>query len=584
MSEVNSSPIISPELQVLLNNQESGYNYRERRQQDWLENYTLYRDKVTVNRLTQRQSVNIPLMKQTIRTLLKDVDDMPVLFFENLDNDKQKEVFLNEYWKWTVDVNRMDLQDIVDKRQVFLFGRTFDQWQIVDGQVKQTIQDPQDMLVSRFTNPWELNSSRFLIHQHIFTPLSVIEQNEDYDKAEVAQMKKYYATEMGLVKAADNQDALVDKQEKLQEMGVEDVDSPVLGETWVELTMHFVFEKREGSDEEEIVLKVVADNMRILMDKPLDEVIGKTEDDYWKTHYPYTSWGDDLEKQDFWSDGVADIVRTPNKVLNSMFSQLVENRTLRNFGMQYYDSTTAEEFMPETYNPQAWGWYALPGKPADIVQRVEIPDLSESMDEMNYVNNIAEKASGATATQQGAQTARKVTLGEVELALTEAKDRVKGMSKFYTPAWKRRGEIFLKLVEAAGDKLDAVTIYKKGRNTDKVYSREVESNDWRSKSGYNTMVWSQDEKDAQDTEKLQKLNATKAFMPDNPKLDEVYKRKLLEFADLPPDDITDIMEFEQQKREAILQQVQSQGQLGPEAGGQLAAPQMQPQPVQQLAA
>jgi hypothetical protein len=36
-------------------------------------------------------------------------------------------------------------------------------------------------------------------------------------------------------------------------------------------------------------------------------------------------------------------------------------------------------------------------------------------------------------------------------------------------------------------------------------------------------------------------------MADNPKLRAVYQRKLLEFADLPPDEITEIMEYEKQK-------------------------------------
>jgi hypothetical protein len=36
-------------------------------------------------------------------------------------------------------------------------------------------------------------------------------------------------------------------------------------------------------------------------------------------------------------------------------------------------------------------------------------------------------------------------------------------------------------------------------------------------------------------------------MPDNPKLDEVYKRKLVEFADLTPDEVSEIMEYESKK-------------------------------------
>jgi hypothetical protein len=43
--------------------------WRERRHPQWTSNYEIYRDTVITNRLTQRQSVNVPLMKETIRTL-----------------------------------------------------------------------------------------------------------------------------------------------------------------------------------------------------------------------------------------------------------------------------------------------------------------------------------------------------------------------------------------------------------------------------------------------------------------------------------------------------------------------------------
>lgn len=540
-----------PELTMLKNNKNDGYNYRQRRHADWDENYELYRDKVQINRLTQRQSVNIPLMKQTIRTLLKDVDDMPVLYFENLDNNKEAEVFKNEYWKYTVEQNKMEIQDIVDKRQVFLFGRSFDQWQIVDGKIKMTVQDPMDILVSRYMDPTNIHSSRYLIHTHIFEPLTSLENNSSYDPEAVKRLKEFHATDQGLIKAADNHDMLAEKNKKLSDMGVPDMDSPILGETYVELSLHFVYHS-EGKEDEQIYLYVEADDTEILMKKPLEEVIGTTSDHWWRNHYPYNTWADDIERQDFWSDGVADIVRTPNKVLNSWFSQMVENRTLRNFGMKYYDASI-EGFTPPTNQPLiAGGWYPLPGKPAEVFQNVEIPDLSESLDEMTFVVEMIEKATGATATQQGTQTERQVTLGEVQLALGEAKERIKGMSKFYTPAWKERGMMFIKLVEAAASKLDAVEIHKKGRNTSNIYTREISPKDWMTKSGYTVRVWSQDEKNTQNTEEIQKLNAVRANIPGNPKLEEIYQRKMLEFADLTPDEINQVMQYEQQKREMMM--------------------------------
>jgi len=569
------------ELEILRLNTESGFNYRQRRHEDWLENYTLGRDKVTINRLTQRQSTNLPLMKLTLKTLLKDMDDMPVLEFEELGNAKDKQVFYNEYWKYTGEQNGFELQDIVDKKQEFYFGRTFDQWQIVDGKVKMTVQDPMDLLVDRFMNPFDLHSSRFLIHTHIFETLSSLEKNKDYDQEAVKKLKLWHASDQGLLKAKQNLQMLSDKNQKLAEMGVPDVDAPILGETYVELTLHFVYDKRKDSEEEELFLKVSVDDMEIIMRKPLEEVIGVTKDNFWRNHYPYATWAGDLERQDFWSDGTGDMVRTPNKVANTWFSQLVENRTLRNLNMNLFNSNI-EGFVPQTWQPQAWGMYGIPvpagGKIDDVFKQMPVQDLSDSLDEMNFLLTMLEKGTGATQTLQGVKSEQQVTLGEVQLTLGEAKERVKGMSKFYTQAWKDRGLIFIKLLEAAGDKIDAVKVYKKGRNTDNIFEREISPADWKSEAGYRVKVWSQDEKNAESQDSLQKMNAAKTVMPDNPVVDTVYKRKVLEFSDFTPDELNDAMKYEEEKRQMMLQQAQM-GIVPPQQPGQPAGAQPPPLPM-----
>lgn len=551
----------NPELYLLTNNKEDGYNYRSRRHPQWLENYTLYRDTVVINRLEQRQSVNVPLMKTILRTLLKDVDDMPTIYFESIDSDDQSkdgEIFLNEYWKYTLDINKWEIQDIVDKRQDFHYGRTFDQGQIVDGKIKMTVEDPEDILVSRFMNTVDLHSSRYLIHTHIFVPLSKLALNPDYNKDEIAKLQTFYASAQGLIKAADNLKMLTEKNQKLADMGVLDIDNPILGETYVELTLHFLWKDNEKDSQGQVMdpqifLYVEADDMAILMKKPLEEVIGVTTDHWWQTHYPYNTWADDVDHQDFWTDGIADIVRTPNKILNAWFSQLTENRTLRNYNMYFYDNSQ-EGGNPTNFgnfDPIPFGFYPLNGKPSEVLQRFDIPDLSESLDEMQFLIDLVKNATGATSAQQGAIEDRQITLGEVKLSLGEAKERIKGMAKFYLPVWKERGQMFLKLIEAGGDKLDAVKIYKKGKNTSNIYQREVGPNDWKNKSGYLVRVWSEEDKITNDTNLLQKQQAVKQIMPDNPKVDEIYKRKLLSFADYTPEEINQIMEVEKKKFEAL---------------------------------
>jgi hypothetical protein len=329
--------------------------------------------------------------------------------------------------------------------------------------------------------------------------------------------------------------------------------------------LHFVYRKEEGDTEEQIYLYVEADDRNVLMKKRLEEVIGVTKDHYFRNHYPYCSWAGDLERQDVWSDSRADIVRPSAKVLNAWYSQLVENRTLRNLNMNIFDSSI-EGYSPTTWQPKAWGMYGIPvptGKRIeDVFHQMPVADLSESLDEMRFVMEMNERATGATSTNQGVKTIGQQTLGEIQLALNESKQRTKSMSKFYTQVWKERGEMFIKLCEAGADKLDAFVSYKKGKNSNDIYSKEISPDDWKANAGYRTKVWSQDEKDTQDLESLQATSLVKQNMSDNPKVDEVFKRKLLERAKFTPDEVNEAMAFEDQKRQALLSMA-SAGMLPP---------------------
>jgi hypothetical protein len=553
------------ELQMLLNIKEDGFNYKSRREPDWRENYELDRDKVTINRLTQRQTVNLPLMKTTRKTIMKDISDMPVIVLQNLDNDKQAEILANEAWKKTLEDNNAEIQDVVDKKQDFFYGRTFDSWQVEDGKVIFDIEDPEDLLVPRFINPYNLDSGRSLTHINIFVPLSSLKRDPDLDQEEVKKLEKYFESELGIVKAQDNQNALQQKNQKLADMGVPDTEDPVLGETYVQLTVYYVYrdagetwkDHKDGKtykvDEEQIFVYTEAEEATILMKKPQEKIIGVTSDHFWRNHYRFNSWGDDVDNQDFWTDGIADIIRPLNKILNAWFSQIVENRTLRNFGMHYYDSSLkADGFVPSTFNPQPWGWYPVPGKPSEVLQKVDIPDLSESLDEVQFVTEMANNASGATASKQGATTPGDKTKFEINAVLKEATQRTQGMSKFYTKVWEQRATKFLKLVEAAHDRIDSMTIYKEGKNTDNIYKREVAPKDWMTTAGYRVKVWSQDEKKSSDTDALNKDMQLLQLFPGNPKLMEVVQRKGLEIADLKPEEVNAIMEFEKQKQALLL--------------------------------
>ena len=529
-------------------NKDAAFKFQQRRHSDWNENYTLYRDKVIINRLTQRQSVNIPLIKETLRTILAQTDDAPDLFFEELSNDKQKEIFLNEYFLKNAQDNKLEIKDIVDKKQEYLYGRTFKKLNVVDGAPYVEILDPYDILVDRYADPADLDTAQFIIHQHIFRILREIENNPLYDQGAIAKLKIFYATEGGLIKSGENAQSLAEKNQRMETMGDVDITNPLLGEVYVELNEHYIklWDEAKKKFEIHLVTTCSGAGTEILLDKPLEEIIGKTKDNYWQNHYPILSWADDVERSDIWSDGVADIVRTPNKILNAWFSQLVENRTLRNFGMNYYDSTL-KGFVPPTFEPKPFGWYPLPGKPNEVFQKVDIPNLLESLDEMTFLIQLVEKAVGATANIKGVSEKKQITLGEVQIMLGKAMERMSEIAKFYKLSWKEFGEKWVKLVEAQNDNLQSVKLYKKSFKGN-YFEKEISPNDWKSEVGYRVKVTSSAEQEQETIQVIQKLNAIIAQMPNNSPLLEIYHKKLLDLGGLNADEMREVLDYEKQKQ------------------------------------
>lgn len=553
MSETN----VTPEIEISAFNQkcrmmkEGMFLFRRRRHGDWTDNYTLYRDKVQLNRLTQRQSVNIPLIKSTIKTLLKDVDDPPILYFRDLNNSDDADIFLNEYWKAQAIWNKLVLKDIVDKRQVMLFGRSFKSLNIMNGRFTWTVDDPQDWLVDRYIDPADIDSARGLCKQHIYMPLSSLRTDPRLDNVEVEKLQKYMASNAGLIKAEENQLDFVEKQKRMAAMGVVDVMNPNLGETYVELNNWFIKEFNPETKEDEIMFAVTAEDMVTLYKAPLEHCIGQTQDHFWRSHYPVTTWADETERTDFWSDGVADTLRTLNKILNAWFSQMVENRTLRNFGMNYFNSSLSEEgFTPQTFTPEPWGWYPIPvgtgGKIGEQIMRVDVPDLTDDLEEMNFIMQIAQQASAATTFQQGVESQRQITLGEVQLLLNSAKERVKSMALYYTDSWYDFGLKFSKMLEAAPERFNNETIVKKGKLTSKMYSKVFSPQKYISQAGYHIEVKMKSDEIAENADALQKLNFTKSIMPGNRTLDTIIKKKSLDFADLSSTEISEVMKEEEQ--------------------------------------
>jgi len=552
----------SPLLERLFHEKESANELQKRKHEDWTENYELYRNKVKTNRLTQRQAVNIPLMKETVKTLLSKIDEKPEIEWKENAGELQKQLIFQEIWNETENRNNIELLDILDKKNVLLYGLSCKKLNLntKDGWIDISVLDPYDIVFDPLTNPWALDSSRFIIHQNIFRSVREILADDRYSSEGKEELKVWADSEPGITQSTQNKELWEKKMERLRSMGInhQDFDLFAGGDRLVNLTEHYttVWNKKNKDWEKRVV--VYAEDTIELLDETLENLIGV---DFW----PFVAWSEDPEINEIYPDSIADLVRTPNKVLNVWFSQLLENRTLKNFQMHWF--LPSSNYTPQTYTPGPGAM--LPSPPGDdinkVIKPVEVSGLEDTLQAIQTVTQIVERGTAATAIQKGEHEKGVQTLGEVQILVGKAQERTVGIAKFYRIAWKELALKWSKILEQNAPKLVKLSkISKSG----KLYSRTFLRKDWKSEDGYTPIVRSSSEQEVENTKGIQKFLFILSQFPNNFSLRKIAQKRMLEIVDLSPEEIKQIEEEE----ERLKGQIQAQGLQGaqqglPQAGG-----------------
>ena len=533
---------------------------QKRRHTEWQENYRLYRNKVEKNRVTQRQSVSIPLMKETIQTTLSKTDEAPDIYFESLSGDKQKEIFLNEYWNKSKDDDAFVIKDTVDKKMAYLYGRSGMKLNIYNGQIHTEVLEPIDILIGDNADPADIdNTAMYVAHRNIFQTLDQVLSNETYtDESSLKELKDHFHKNSG--DSDRNYEAMLSRKDRLSDLGWSiSIES---GQKLVRLTEHYVKEWNEDMQDFEVMYCVEAEDKYPLVYKPLKEVLGVN-------FFPIETWATDTERTDIWSDGIGDIARTPNKIVNAWFSQLVENRTMKNLGMTMYNSSENKDFSPNSFTPRPWGWYPIPGNPNELTRPIDIPDLSGSLDEMGFVINSLERATASTAILKGQSESGQQTLGEVMELVKSSTERVTSLTKYYRESRRRLGEKWYKLAMNNKDKLEPIKVYKKSAK-DNMYSQEIKHDDWMDEEGYECKVTSKAESTQKTVQEIKKLQLMAQEFAGNRPLQKILKKRLLDLGEFSAEEIEEVMGYEEQKQE--MQDVNPENLAmaprGPQGGGQ----------------
>lgn len=511
-------------------------DHQERRHADWNDNYELYRNKVRTNRLTQRQAVNLPLMKETIKTILSKIDDPPQVDWKEKSSDELKELIYQEIWNEQYKTQKLEWLDVLDKKNVLLYGLSSKFLNPQDDGVHISILDVFDIVFDPLMNPMDIESARFVIRQNIFKTLREILADDRYSDKGKEDLKIWADTPTALIQSSRNKEEWEKKMERAKAMGVNHADFPTFagGDVLVNLSEHYTM--IWDFTMKKFVRHVItyADEWCELLDEEMSVLIGVDE-------LPFVVWFEDPETNDIYPDGVADLVRTPNKVINVWYSQMLENRTLQNFQMHWYDATV-EGYTPQTYEPGPGRMLPAPGDPNKVIMPVQINGLDETLTAIDFVTRIIERGSGAVAIDKGVAEGGTQTLGEVEILVGKAMERSVSMQKFYRGSWYELARKWSNLMHANPPK--RMQLYRTGESG-KLYKKTVSPSDWKSEAGYEPIVSSTSEQEANDVKSVQKFMAVVAQFPDNTELRKIAQRRQLELLDFTPDELKRVQEAEE---------------------------------------
>lgn len=510
--------------------------FKERRFQQWNENYSLYRDKINTNRLTQRQPINIPVVRETLQSWISKIDEAPKLKFETRDKsnkDKDSEIVMNELYSYYFDKLKLDILDNAEKKIVGLQGRGFKKIGISNGEVFVDLIDPYDIEIDPRVNPIDIESATYVIQTHIYRSLKEILANPKYSSEAKQELKYFLDSKTGLLRAATDEQSYQLRKERLENLGVTNFDEYQTNDVMVELNESYDLVWHEDVRRFIRHIRIIATDSVLLLDKPLKDAIGISK-------IPIVTWASDPDAVDFWSDGIADSVRTINKVINMYFSQDLESRTYRNFGM-YFFNTMNGTFQPRAFDPKPFGMYGVPGNPADIVKQLDIPALNDTNNQISFLKDLVQSSVAQTALERGVKPAGEQTLGQVQLSLQNSQTRNSVVSKNYRKAWKELGCLFYELLK--NNKTGVVTLFKK--SSDGNYQpKDVFTSDFLTPQGYEVKVEVESEASAADDFDLKKIQYIKNSFANNPVAIMIAKKKELELLDWTEEEIASVMALE----------------------------------------
>lgn len=525
--------------------------YKLLRIKQWDQNYRNYRAKPTLNRITQTQNISSDLTKKAINTAFANMNDTPTPAFTCLDGggvDDTRSILKNKLWKQEIEPG-LTLKDRIDKKNNLLYGRSFYKINVDNGRVVVDNVDPYDIEIDPLIeDKSNIDTANYIIHKNIMVPLGELYRNEKFNKGAIQKIGKKIAkgevTPINLYS-----EAMTKREERLRSIGYVVENNEINDSDIVDVWEDY---RKETDDKgvTRIVLYVLCEgeclykaNLRDLLYPELPEDI--------PDFYPFTSWAYDIDGIDFWSDGIADIIRPYHEAHSIFLSQGIQNAIFRGFGMNWYDNTVDPDFDPSSYQPYPFALFGVPGKPSEIIERINIADNPLDANTMNYLENVAMSVSATPSQIQGVAQPGVATLGEAQIIQQNSEKRLSDSAIEYNENMRRLAEKWSYIIDYNPELQDVILTEIVGDNA---YQQEVSTSMFASDNGYKVVVSNSFDKEKDDITTVQKMVGVASVFQNNQAFQTIMKDKAL-----------DVLDLTAEQRERILNEeklLEEQGQGG----------------------
>ena len=385
---------------------------RQRFATAWANNEQLVSGTPTTTLIT-KSNLHVPKVFEAVYTGSARMGRLPEINYEIKDNeddnaqDIMKHLFMD-------DAKVSGLAKIFrdTKVECGIYGRGIIKLIPSNSGCKFRFTDTLSFLISPIAD--SIKNARNCGEQFIYTTMDEIEDEADemgYDWDEINRMKQDKAATDRTGRNGNNSDQSI---RQLRNMYLGLSDTSVLGVDVVEKTEWYTWLKLEKDKPAEQYVLTVADDIYLLRKEKFSKVGIKRN--------PYSSYATYPRGVAFWVTSIADIHRDPNFATDVVINQMIDNNTYRNFGQIVVDGRSG--INQSTVTPRPQGVVKVNtsnGKVKDTVMQLVPPEITQSINIAQYVNGIADNASGLSNVPAGKKGKTSVTEIATNNAVIEEK-------------------------------------------------------------------------------------------------------------------------------------------------------------------